>query len=156
MIIAQTENNKRYNIAKQYPPIINVTNFRKAYDNPYCDSFPHILQHYRKQTKIIKFTKLYFKVELLQLNWRQTSAKGLIQLLVSNWECNRFSCLSLPLFHYDEKLWTGSTEIFHGLSANGRFVRAGETAVLNDRSNMQATLQDCSTSQINQVKYYEK
>lgn len=36
------------------------------------------------------------------------------------------------------------------------FVHAGETAVLNDRSNMQATPQDCSTSQINQVKYYEK
>lgn len=36
------------------------------------------------------------------------------------------------------------------------FVCADDTAVLNDRSNMQGTARDCSTSQINQVKYCEK
>lgn len=69
------------------------------HDNPHCDSISRILKYYRKQAKIIKFTKLYFKICLLQLNEMQTEAKSLIPLPVSNCECNLSSCLSLPLFH---------------------------------------------------------
>lgn len=71
-LMAQTGDNKWCNAAKQYLPIINFTAFRKAYENPHCDSFSHILKYYRKQAKIIKFTKLYFKVGFLQLNEMQT------------------------------------------------------------------------------------
>lgn len=70
--MAQTEDNKWYNATKQYLSIIKFIDFRKAYDNPHRDSFSHILKYYRKQAKIIKFTKLYFKVRLLRLNEMQT------------------------------------------------------------------------------------